>query len=308
MDKLRILVSLITDRNDYQIEQAAAAKAAAVKCGAQVEITYSGNDAVQQTQQILSFIQEPGKRPDAILVEPVGTGMVQVARAAVSASIAWGIINAEVDYLTELRAHCMVPVFGVTSDNKEIGRIQGRQIAALLGEKGCVLYVEGPSGRDTATQRTAGVLSSKPAGVTLKMLKGDWTEQSAYGALKSWLSLSTSRQLKVGMVACQNDAMAMGARRAFEALPDAPQREEWLRLPLTGCDGVPGSGQAWVREGLLAATVISPPLMGRAVELLADALHSNAQPPERTLVAASSFPALEGMQTKARSRTLVKSS
>jgi ribose transport system substrate-binding protein len=110
------------------------------------------------------------------------------------------------------------------------------------------------------------------------------------------------------MVACQNDAMAMGARRAFEALPDAPQREEWLRLPLTGCDGVPGSGQAWVREGLLAATVISPPLMGRAVELLADALHSNAQPPERTLVAASSFPALEGMQTKARSRTLVKSS
>ena len=33
-----------------------------------MQIVYSGNDAVQQTQQILSFIQDPAERPDAILV------------------------------------------------------------------------------------------------------------------------------------------------------------------------------------------------------------------------------------------------
>jgi len=54
---LNVLVSLVTDDNDYQLEQAASAQAAAVKLGARVQIVYSGNDAVQQTQQILSFIQ-----------------------------------------------------------------------------------------------------------------------------------------------------------------------------------------------------------------------------------------------------------
>src|SRR5450759_4385084 len=83
MTKLNVLVSLITDANDYQLEQAASAQAAAIKLGASVQIIYSGNDAVQQTQQILSFIQDPSKRPDAILAEPVGTGMAQIASAAV---------------------------------------------------------------------------------------------------------------------------------------------------------------------------------------------------------------------------------
>jgi ABC-type sugar transport system substrate-binding protein len=91
MDKLKVLVSLITEDNDYQLEQAACAQAAALKLGAIAQIIYSGNDAVQQTQQILSVIQNPSKRPDAILAEPVGTGMAQIANAAVAAGIAWAI-------------------------------------------------------------------------------------------------------------------------------------------------------------------------------------------------------------------------
>ena len=75
MNKLNVVVSLITNDNDYQLEQAASAQAAALQLGANVQIIYSGNDAVQQTQQILTFIQDPSKRPDAILAEPVGTGM-----------------------------------------------------------------------------------------------------------------------------------------------------------------------------------------------------------------------------------------
>ncbi len=139
MNQLNILVSLITEENDYQLEQAASARAAALKLGASVQIIYSGNDAVQQTQQILSFIQEPSKRPDAILAEPVGTGMAQIASAAVGAGIAWAIINTDVDYIAQLRQRALVPVFTVLSDHEAIGKIQGQQIAALLGEQGCVL-------------------------------------------------------------------------------------------------------------------------------------------------------------------------
>ena len=295
MDKLNVLVSLITDDNDYQLEQAASAQSAALKLGATVQIIYSGNDAVMQTQQILSFIQDPSKRPDAILVEPVGTGMAQVAKAAVAAGIAWSVINSEVDYVPQLRLHALVPVFSVMSDHVEIGKLQGQQIAAFLGEKGCVLYVEGPS-RDVARLRTKGMMGTKPRGIDVKTLKGDWTQNSGYHAIKSWLSLSTSRQLNVGMIACQNDDMAVGARRAFEELGNLQERDAWLRLPLTGCDGVPKSGQTWVRQGRLAATVVSPPIVGDAMQLLASALKAGSQPPERTLVAPHSFPELKELQ------------
>jgi ribose transport system substrate-binding protein len=140
------------------------------------------------------------------------------------------------------------------------------------------------------------MLSAKPLRVEVKTLKGDWTQSSGYHAVRSWLSLSTSRQLKVGMIACQNDDMAIGARRAFEELSDLKERDAWLRLPITGCDGVPKSGQEWVRQGKLAATVISPPLVGDAMHLLAAALAAGSQPAERTVVSPSSFPVLQELQ------------
>jgi ABC-type sugar transport system substrate-binding protein len=161
---LNVLVSLITDDNDYQLEQAASAQAAAVKLGAGIQIIHSGNDAVQQTQQILSFIQDAAKRPDAILAEPVGTGMAQIAKAAVDAGIAWAIINTDVDYIVPLRQQALVPVFAILSDHEAIGKIQGQQIGVFLGEQGCVLYVEGPSVRDVAKVPHQGHVGNQAGG------------------------------------------------------------------------------------------------------------------------------------------------
>lgn len=296
MNKLSVVVSLITDDNDYQLEQAASAQAAAVQLGASVEIIYAGNDAVHQTQQILKFIQEPSRRPDAILVEPVGTGMAQIARAAVGAGIGWGIVNSQVDYVQALRQHALVPIFSIVSDHEAIGKIQGQQMGAILGDKACVLYVEGPSTRDVAKIRAKGMMATKPTGVEIKTLKGDWTQKSGYNAIKSWLALSTSRQMHIGMIAAQNDDMAIGARRAFEELGNLQDRDFWLRLPFLGCDGVARAGQEWVRQKKLAATVVSPPLVGEAMQLLAQSLKAGSQPPERTLVAPISFPAVQELQ------------
>lgn len=296
MEKLSVVVALITEQNDYQREQAVSAQAAAAKLGASVQIVYANNDAVYQTQQILQFIQEPSKRPDAIIVEPVGTGMRQVAKAAVAAGIGWAIINARVDYLPELRQRALVPVFSVLSDHEEIGRIQGQQIAAILGEEGSVLYVEGPGVGDVARLRTKGMMASKPEKVSVKTLKGDWTQRSGYNAIRSWLGLSTSRELHIGMIACQNDDMAVGVRHAFEELSDAKDRDQWLRLPIAGCDGVPKAGQSWVRQGWLAATIVSPALVGDAIHLLANSRQNGTQPTERTLISPSSFPALQDLK------------
>jgi ribose transport system substrate-binding protein len=302
---LNVLVSLITEDNDFQLEQAASAQAAALNLGANVQIVFAGNDAVQQTQQILSFIQDPTKRPDAIIVEPVGTGMQQVAKAAVDAGIGWCLINLEADYVPQLRQRALVPVFSVLADNEAMGKIQGQQIATILGESGFVLAIEGPAGRDVVKARSKGMLSTKPSGVEVRAVRGDWTQRSGYQAVKSWLGLSTSRQLHVGMIACQNDDMAIGARRAFEELLDMQERDSWLRIPITGCDGVPRSGQAWVTQKRLSATVVSPPLIGDALELMAGALKSRSQPAERTLSAPTSFPALKEL-SRVRSQAASK--
>jgi ribose transport system substrate-binding protein len=296
MEKLNVVVALTTRENDYQAEQAVAAAEIATRLGIKLQIIYADNDAVNQTQQLIKIIQDPAQRPSAILVEPVGTGMPQVAKAAVGAGIGWGIINSDPEYITELRQTGDTPVFSVSTDQVEVGRIQGKQVGMLLPE-GNVLYIEGPF-NSTATQlRTRGMLSTKPAAVELKMLKGDWTERSAHNAVKSWLSLGSSRQLQIRAVICQNDAMAMGARKAFIGLTDK-DREQWLSIPFTGCDGVTKTGQDWVRRGLLKASIITAPAAGIALEILAKAFNAGSMPPDRTLIPPQSFPAVEQLRGK----------
>lgn len=92
--------------------------------------------------------------------------------------------------------------------------------------------------------------------------------------------------------------MAIGARDAFKELTNEDERERWLRLPFTGCDGLPKTGQAWVRSGLLAATVFVPPNAGQAIEMLADALQNKKFPAERVTTAASSVPTLEELSRR----------
>ena len=86
--------------------------------------------------------------------------------------------------------------------------------------------------------------------------------------------------------------MAIGARKAFEELPDEAEKERWLSLPFLGCDGLPKTGQAWVKSGLLAATIIVPPNAGQAIEMFVEAFQRGKQPPERALTVPVSFPPL----------------
>jgi len=263
-----------------------------------IQILYADNDAVNQTQQLVKIIQNSAQRPDAIIVEPVGTEMIQVAKAAVAAGIGWGILNRESEHISELRRSRNAPVFAVTTDQIEVGRIQARQFAALI-KQGNILYIEGPSGGGgVSALRTKGMLSAKPVGLQLKMIKGDWTERSGHHAIKSWLSLSTSRKLDIRLVGCQNDAMAMGARKSFGELAGAQEREHWLKVPFTGCDGVTKTGQEWVRRGQLTATVVSPPTAGLALEILAKTIQTGSDPPESTPSSPWSFPTIEELIAK----------
>jgi ribose transport system substrate-binding protein len=298
MAKIRIFVSLTTNDNDYQIEQAQSAEQAAGKLGVSAEIVYANNDAINQSTQILRAIQaSPEDRPSGIVFEPVGgTALPQVARAAAAADIGWAVLNRDATYIEELRKTSTAAIFAISSDHAEIGRIQGRQFAALLPRGGTVLYIQGPSENSAAKERTLGMQETKPANIQIIALRGQWTEESSQRAVRSWLKLTTSQKTAVDLIAAQDDSMAIGARKAFEELSNEADRERWLKLAFTGCDGLPKTGQAWVRSGLLAATVFVPPNTGQAIEMFVQAIQQKMRPPERVLTVPTSIPPLSALK------------
>src|SRR5437899_12307007 len=202
MDKLRILVSLTTDDNDYQIEQAQSAEQMARKLGVEIQIVYADNDASTQSTQILKSIQaDENQRPDAVVFEPVGgTALPQVARAAASAGIGWAVLNRDAAYIPELRKSSSAPVFGVSSNHLEIGRIQGRQFAALLPHGGAILYIQGPAENYAAKERALGMQETNPSNIHFTLLRAQWTEASAQRSVRSWLKLSTSQKATIDLI------------------------------------------------------------------------------------------------------------
>jgi ribose transport system substrate-binding protein len=296
MKKLRFLISLHTRENDFQVAQAQCAKDTARKLGSDAEIVFADDDAVNQSTQLLKAIQSRDSRPDAIVVEPVGgTALPQVAQAASAAGIGWAVLNRRPDYLSTLRRAAKGPMFAVSSDHFEIGCIQGKQFAALLPRGGSVLYIEGPSHSSSAQERTSGMLKTKPSNIQVAMLKARWTEQSAGRAVQSWLKLATSQSALINLVGAQDDSMAIGARKAFQEITNQAERSRWLSLPFTGCDGLPATGQAWVRDKLLTATIHIPPLTGQAMEIFAKAIEDGNQPPEYSFTTSFSIPPLESL-------------
>lgn len=298
MAELKVLLALTTEDNDYQREQASVAQATADRLGISLQVLFAGNDAIGQTKQILESIKQTSEPPDVVVVEPVGTGMSTVAAQAARQGIGWIVLNREPDYIEPLRNDSSAPMGTVVTDNLEIGRIQGRQFAALLPDGGTILYIEGPA-TDVSKQRRAGLEETLSANIKIDAARGRWTEESGFQVLETRLRIRSGKPPNLGIIGCMNDAMAMGARKAVEALESAELREQWLKIPFTGVDGVPSTGKVWVQTGLLAATVIQPVMAGVALELVAEAVAAGTQVAEKTVLSPESYPALEKLSASA---------
>lgn len=61
----------------------------------------------------------------------------------------------------------------------------------------------------------------------------------------------------------------------------------------TGVDGLPSTGQRWVKEGLLNATIVVPTNADIALEMLKQAITTNSHPRELTFTAPRSYPEME---------------
>jgi ABC-type sugar transport system substrate-binding protein len=288
----RLVASFFTRDQEFHGLQVADFRAAAGRCRFEVEVLDAGDNPVLQIQQLFRVIHAPvEERPLALIVQTrVPDGLERVARNAIEAGIGWVLLNRTAGYLEALRSeHPGLLIASVTTDHEEIGRIQARQFRALLPRGGSVLYVQGPPETAAAQARLKGMAAEiEGAGIEVKVVAAEWTEASAESALSAWLRLKTSKLFRADLVGCQNDALALGARKALRAHPP-----DWVPVPFTGCDGLPEGGQRLVQAGELVATIVLDSCAGAAVEMLDGSLKSGQPPPTILVIPPRSFPPVE---------------
>jgi len=290
----KVVVGLLTAEQDFQQLQATDARAAAARLGLGAEVAFAEGNAVVQIQQLFRHIHAPeGERPAAIVVEAAaGDGLERVAKNAVGAGIAWILVNTRASYVDGLRAaHPGLAIAMIGTDHKEVGRIQARQCRSLLPAGGRVLCVQGPEYSSVAHDRLSGLQEALGAGFEIRALSGDWTQASGERTVTSWLRLKTAEAFRPDVVACQNDSMALGARKGI-----AQHRPDWRWVPFLGCDGLPEGGQKMVAAGELAATIVTPSNTGPALEIVARWLRTREVPAREVLLAPRSHPAVERIQ------------
>jgi len=246
MRKLRFLISLTTDENDISWNRRNRLKTPRPSSVSPSDILYSGNDAITQSNNLLHVIQgDPKAFPDAIIFEPVGgTAMPQVARAAVNAGIGWAVLNREAPYISEFRRFSKVPILSITTDHVEVGRIAGRQCAALLPGGGSILYIEGPSHSDAAREREVGLQLTKPANIHVSTLKGQWTDDSAEKAVANWLKLPTSQKPKSIWWSRKTTSWTWARARRSRPFPRKRTANVGSRFPSLAATACPRPGRA----------------------------------------------------------------
>ena len=160
----------------------------------------------------------------------------------------------------------------VSADNYEMGHMIGEYVASRLGGKGNVMEIMGLKGSSPAEERYNGfhvAISNYPEIKVVAELQGDWTEATAYEAVKNWNGDLNSIDLVFG----HNDRSALAARKVFE--------EKGVKMPLLcGIDALPGpnGGIQMVRDSLLDASYIYPTRGDQLLKLAINILEGNQYP------------------------------
>jgi ABC-type sugar transport system substrate-binding protein len=280
--------------NDYQQRLRDDALAAAKKMGFEVTLHAAQNDSARQVAQISEALADTVAHGlVAVLVSPVrDEALEELARRAAQTGVGWVLLNREGAYVGSLREQVNgVPVFGVTPDQDQIGRIQAEQIALLLPRGGQVLVVTGPARTSSAQRRLEGMRKRVGARHRLTVLEADWTTEGARLALDRWLGDADPQELPA-LIAAQNDEMALGARQALRDAASLRDIPKLASMPITGCDGSPAVGQKMVRQKRLWATVVLPSAAGPAIEWLARWHEDGLTPPANLTLPVASFPEL----------------
>lgn len=223
--------------NAFQIAVTEGAQAKAAELGVELTILSADQDAATQISQIEQCVSEGY---NAILFEPVDPdGLRDAAKAAADAGVV--VINV-VSFCTDWETAGIAAVS--CGNNIKAGENEMQHVADLLGGKGNVAILTGPSAVTDALDRLTGyenILANYP---DMKQVVApadcQWDTAKAQATVESWLSA-----YDLDAIVCQNDGMAVGAGNAAGA--DSG-------IVITGLDGTPDGYEA-IKDGRITGTV-----------------------------------------------------
>ena len=223
--------------NAFQIAVTEAAEAKAKELGVDLTILSADQDAAKQISQIEQCTSEGYQ---AILFEPVDPdGLGDAAQAAADKGVI--MINV-ISACTDWENHGISALS--CGDNVTAGETEMQHVADLLGGKGNIAILTGPSGDAGGLQRLEGyqnILKNYPDMVqVVEPADCQWDTASAQGTVESWLSA-----YDLDAIVCENDGMAVGAGNAAGANSG---------IVITGVDGTPDGFEA-IKDGRITGTV-----------------------------------------------------
>jgi inositol transport system substrate-binding protein len=288
----RVALCLVDEKNEFQRVARQDAEATAREVGLEVETHWSGDKLSAQLNQVRELV-DSSSPPSAILIMAVrDQGLGRIAQHATEAGIHWIFLNRSEDSVDSLRVqHPGLAICQVYPDEVETGRVQGEILKALLPTGGKVVHVQGSMRSVAARDRTEGTKDSLvSAPIKLVSLEAGWSEKEGYNAFVGWLRVAVQANMRFHVVACHNDLIAQGARQALADIAQDLGKPDLARTPIVGCDGTPSVGQAMVKRGELAATVVLPRSSGPAVEIVSRALAGEGLPDAVVALHATPFP------------------
>lgn len=223
--------------NAFQIAIAEAAEAKAKELGVELTVLSADQDAATQISQIEQCVSEGY---EAILFEPVDPdGLRDAAKSAADAGVVMiNIVSACTDW-----QDCGISAVSY-GNNVKAGETEMQQVADLIGGKGNIAILTGPSGDAGGLQRMEGyenVLKNYPD-IKQVVAPADcqWDTAQAQATVESWLSA-----YDLDAIVCQNDGMAVGAGNAAGANSG---------IVIAGVDGTPDGFEA-IKDGRITGTV-----------------------------------------------------
>jgi len=163
----------------------------------------------------------------------------------------------------------------IGADNKKIGKAAGQWIVKQLGGKGKIVELKGlmtsTPGQDRHTGFREGIEGSGLEIIFEADMK--WLEPNARKEMESALA----RFDKIDLVYAHNDPGAHGAYLAA----NAAGREKDIKF--VGIDALPQEGQAYVKQGILAASFEYPTGGKEAIETALEIINGKQVPKEITL-------------------------
>ncbi|MFC9790356.1 sugar ABC transporter substrate-binding protein [Rhodococcus sp. NPDC127528] len=210
-ERPQIAVLVPMDKNNqYGRNYVSSLYQAADELGVDVFVMNSNYDATVQSAQMKIAI---AKRVDGIVLWPALHGAeLPMLLEAERAGIPVNVSNSEAPPEADAHYH----VFTGPNDVR-VGRIQGEQLARVLGGKGNYVYVSGTPGNAAAINRQNGLFDALKAypGITLLGSQpGNFDQNIGQGAASALLSRFGDR---IDAVVTPDDVSATGAAQALQA-------------------------------------------------------------------------------------------